>query len=293
MINLSIRGKKAIWGYIFITPWIIRFLGLEVGPLLSSFYYSFCEYNILSPPKWIGIGNYVRIFTEDPLFIKSLYNTFYYTGFVVSLGIVFGFSLASVLNAKTRGITWYRVFCYLPSVIPPVAGAVLWVGVFNPRFGALSVILRFFHISPPLWLNSEVWSKPALILMSLWHVGGTMIIYLAGLQGVPRRLYEAAELDGAGKIQRFVKITIPLMTPIIFFNLIMGIINSFQVFTQAFIMTKGGPLNSTLFYVLYLYRYAFEFFQMGYASALGWILFGIVMALTILFFKSTKYWVYQ
>jgi len=196
------------------------------------------------------------------------------------------------MNQKVRGILWFRTLYYLPSVISGVAVSLLWVWIFNPQFGVLNYLLGKVGITGPEWLYSEFWVLPAFVIMSLWTIGGGMIIFLAGLQGIPIELYEAAELDGANQIQKFFRITIPMISPIIFFNLVMGIIGSFQVFTQAYIMTSGGPHYASLFYVLYLYQQAFQYFRMGYASALAWILFLVILFFTLLVFKSSPLWVY-
>ncbi|MGQ9632549.1 MAG: carbohydrate ABC transporter permease [bacterium] len=289
----SLKAKKALLGYIFILPWIIGFIWFQAGPILASLFLSFSEYNILSPPNWIGLSNFIRSFTKEPLFWKSLFNTVYYVGFSVPLGLVMGFTVALLLNTKIRGMTIYRSIFYMPAIVPSVGSAILWLWLFHGgRGGLLNMALGIFKLGPIDWLGEEATSKPSLIIMSLWGIGGGMIIYLAGLQGIPRQLYEAAEVDGASWLQKLLHITIPMMTPTIFFNLIMGIINSFQVFNAAFIMTRGGPLNSTYFYMLYLYDSAFSYFEMGYASSLAWILFIIIMALTLLAFKTSGRWVF-
>ncbi|NLL43192.1 MAG: sugar ABC transporter permease [Firmicutes bacterium] len=289
------RWQEAIAFYLFLLPWIIGFTSMTLGPMIVSIWYSLTDYNMLMPPWFVGLENYQRLFTEDPLFWKSLYNTVYYVIFSVPLGLVAGLILALLLNQKLRGMNLFRTIYYLPSIVPMIAGSFLWVWIFNPRYGLLNRLLGMIGLPDNiLWLHSEVWSKPALIIMSLWGVGGGMIIFLAGLQGIPVQLYEAAQLDGASKWSQFWKVTLPLLTPTIFFNLIMGLIGAFQTFAQVYVMTggQGGPLNSTLFYMLYLYRQAFEFFNMGYASAMAWVLFVIVIALTLLQLKLSKRWVF-
>jgi len=274
-------------------PWILRFLWLDLGPFIASLYLSFTEYSVLSSPKWIGLDNFIRALTDDRLFWKSVWNTVYYAGVSVPLGLIMGFSVALVLNSKIRGVTIYRTCFYLPSIVPSVASAVLWLWLLNAsRIGLLNYALGKVGIEPINWLGDPAMAKPSLILMSLWGVGGGMIIYLAGLQSIPEHLYEAAEIDGANWWQRLHRITIPLMTPTIFFNLIMGIIGSFQVFNAAFIITQGGPANATLFYMLYLYNNAFSYFKMGFASALAWMLFVIILALTVIVFRTSGRWVY-
>jgi multiple sugar transport system permease protein len=232
------------------------------------------------------------MFTSDPLFWKSLYNTFYITVIGVPLNILVAFGIALFLNMKVRGMAYYRTIYYLPAVVPVVASSVLWLWILNPRFGVLNAALALVRIKGPMWLASESWSKPSIILMSLWGAGATMIIYLAGLQGIPEQLYEAAEIDGANWWHRFWKITLPLMTPTLFFTVIMGIISSMQVFTQAYIMTNGGPVDSTLFYVYYLFNNAFAYFRMGYACASAWILFLIILIITFFQLRMARYWVY-
>ncbi len=288
----TLRRKEAVLGFLFISPWLLGFLMFVLGPFVASLYLSFTTYSILQPGKWVGIDNYARAFTREPLFWKSLGNTAYYVIGAVPLRIVLGFILALLLNVQVRGLTMWRTLFYVPSITPLVATTVLWLYLLNPKFGLINYALSTVGIDPIPWLTSPKWSKPALILMSVWWVGGNMVIFLAGLQGIPQQLYEAAELDGANAWQRLVKITIPMMTPTIYFNLIINIINTFQVFVQAFIMTDGGPLNSTRFYMLYLYDNAFRFFKMGYASALAWILFLIILVLTILLVKTSDRWVF-
>ncbi len=278
--------------YLCILPWLVGFSGLTLGPMLVSFYYSLCEYNVLQPPAWVGLANYVSIFTDDPLFWTALYNTAYYTLFSVPLGVAGSLALALLLNQGVRGVRMFRTIFYMPSIIPAVASSILWIWLFNPQYGLVNRALSVVGIKGPLWLADPVWSKPALILMAQWGVGGGMVIFLAGLQSVPRHLYDAAVVDGAGAWQQFRHVTLPMLSPTVFFSTVMGIIGSFQVFTQSYVMTQGGPLNSTLFYVLYLYREAFEFFHMGYASALAWILFVILVGFTALQLRLSRRWVY-
>jgi len=290
--RISLAGKEALWGYAFISPWIIGLLAFTAGPILASLYLSFTRYTVLKPPRFVGTKNFVKLFTADRLFWKSLANTTYYTLLAVPLRIIVGFTLALFLNAKIRGATLFRTLYYLPSVVPIVATSMLWLFIFAPQTGVADFILDKAGLSSPGWLLSETWSKPTLIFIGTWSVGRNMVIYLAGLQEVPQELYEAAEIDGAGLWRKFTNVTIPMVTPTIFFNLVMGIISTFQVFSMAYIMTDGGPLNSTLFYNLYTYRNAFLFLKMGYASALSWILFLIVLALTVMVFRSATSWVY-
>lgn len=290
--HLSLTTRETIWGYIFIAPWLLGLLVLSLGPFAAAIYFSFTEYSVLEAPVWVGLKNYQKLFTADPLFGTSLANTLYYVGVSVPLLISLGFALALLLNQPAGGIGAYRAAYYLPTIVPAVANAVIWVWLFNPQLGPFRFVFNLFGAPAPLWIQSEEWSKPALIVVSVWGVGTMMMVFLAGLQGIPDQLYEAAQIDGAGPWHRLRHVTIPLMTPTIFFNLVMGIINSFQVFAYAFIMTKGGPLNSSLVYVLYIFRNAFEYFQMGYASALAVVLFLIVLVLTLLVFWSGRHWVH-
>ena len=282
--------KEAVEGFLFISPWLIGFLIFTLGPLIASIFLSLSKWDIFSDPQFVGFANYVKMF-EDPLFKKSLWNTFYYSIVSIPLGMAGGLSLALLLNQKVKGLPIFRTIFYLPSVTSGVAVALLWKWIFNPEFGLANAILNWFGLPGSQWLSSPTWAMPAIIIMSLWGVGGGMLIYLAGLQGIPQQLYEAAELDGAGSWSCFVNITLPMLSPTLFFQLIMGIIGSFQVFTQVFVMTGGGPANATLVYVLYLYRNAFQWWKMGYASALAWFLFAIILILTLIQFKLAPRWV--
>lgn len=286
----SFTRREALLGYIFASPWFIGLILFTLFPIIASIRYSFMDYNILQPPRWVGLDNYIALF-HDELFWRSLYNTFYYVIFSVPLFIIIGLAIALLLNADIKGIAIYRTMYYIPSIVPVVASSILWAWIFDPNFGILTNFVQLFGFSAPGWLSDPAWAKNSLILMSLWGAGGGIIIYLAGLKNIPKVYYEAAEIDGAGVIQRFFKITLPLLSPTLFFQLIMGMIGSFQVFTQSFIITGGGPNDSTLFYVLYLYNNAFRFWKMGYASALAWVLFAIIMFLTWLNFKLSKRWV--
>ena len=294
------REKRNIAiGLAFISPWLVGFLVFSLYPITAGFYYSFCHYNIIRPPRWIGLANYIELFTDDPYFYQSLYNTLYMTALGLPLGLTLAFFLALALNASVKGQSFFRTAFYLPSIVPVVATSILWVWILNPEYGLVNAFLRRIGLEGPGWLTDPNWSKPALILTGLWGVGGTMIIFLAGLQQIPSALYEAALVDGAGRRQRLLHVTIPSITPVIYFNLIMGIIGSFQYFTQVFVMTgggasgrvAGGPQGSTLVYALYLYQNAFSNFAMGYASAMAWILFVIVAALVAVVVRS-GYWVH-
>lgn len=280
-------------GLLFAAPWLIGLSVFGIYPILASLYYSFCSYDGIRPPHWVGLHNYHSLFTQDEMFYKSLYNTLYMVVVGVPLNVVVGISLALLLNQKVKGMSLYRTLFYLPSVIPVVAGSALWMWLLNPDIGLVNELLqRIGIVNPPAWLGDPAWSKPALILMGLWGVGGGMVIYLAALQNVSVTLYEAASLDGAGTVTKFRNVTLPMITPVILFNVIMGLIGSFQYFTQAFVMTSGGPEGSTTFYALQLFNSAFQNFRMGYASAMAWVLFVITLGCALAVFKSSLRWVY-
>lgn len=279
-------------GLLFTSPWLVGLLVFTIYPILASVYFSFTDYSVLKPPRWVGLGNYVTLFTTDTLFPTALYNTLYYAAIALPLGIIGSVALALLLNRKVRGMSFYRTVFYLPNIVPAVAMSVLWIWLLNPNYGLFNSILQGIGLPGVPWLTSPDWSKPSLILMSLWGIGGSMVIYLAGLQDIPEHLYEAADLDGANAWHKTRHVTLPMLTPTIFFNLVMSLVGVFSYFTQAFIMTNGGPIDSTLFYMLYLYRNAFMYFKMGYASAMAWILFVIVVSLTLFVFRSSGRWVY-
>jgi multiple sugar transport system permease protein len=288
------KRTRMLQFYVLASPAILGLLLFSIGPIIASFVISFTDWDILSKPAFVGFDNYSELLFQDELFRKSLWNSLYYTLFGVPLGVIGGLLVALLLNMKVKGMPIYRTLFYLPAVVPAVASAVLWIWVFDPDLGILNGLLRGIGIdNPPLWLASTEWAMPALILMSLWGLGAGMIIYLAGLQGIPEYLYEAAKMDGAGRWHLFWHVTVPHMSPIIFFNLIMGIIGSLQGgFTQAYIMTEGGPANATMFYTYYIFRKAFEEFQMGYSSALAWVLFVVILGITIVTFKYAAKKVY-
>lgn len=308
----SLARREAWTGYAFISPWFIGFTIFTIGPMLASLYFSFTEYNIVDPPRWVGLANYQRVFSGipqflqtgnprqlgDPIFWKSLQVTIYFAALALPLNLIFSLFLAILLNQKVPGVRVWRTVFFLPSIIAGVAVALLWVRILNPRMGILNPFLQnvFGIQNPPGWLQDPDWAVPALVLMSLWGVGGTMIIYLAGLQGIPTDLYDAAKVDGANAWHRFRNVTLPLMTPVIFYNLVLGMIATFQYFTEVYVATSGtslgGPQRSTLFYNLYLYQNAFRYFEMGYASTMAWILFVIVLVLTALIFRSSESWVH-
>jgi len=283
--------RKSLTGYAFISPWLIGFLVFTAFPFLASIYLSFTRYDIVSPPAWVGASNYRLLFTRDPLFWKSLSITFKYALIAVPLGTLASIGLALLLNLNVRGMSVYRTIFYLPSIVPVVATSVVWMWILNPQIGLVNGLLKRVGVTGPAWLQDTKWAFWSLVLMSVWGVGGSMVIYLAGLKDIPRHLYEAALIDGANPLQRTLRITLPLLTPVIFFNVVMGVIGAFQYFTQAYIMTQGGPEDSTQFYALYLFSRAWRYLDMGYACAMAWILFLVIMAVTALLFKTQSRWV--
>ena len=283
--------RRNLSGWLFASPWIIGFLLWTVGPMLASLVIAFTNWDLITEAKFVGAQNFVAM-AADSLVWKSLQVTTVYAVVSVPLQIALGLGLALLLNGNIHFLRFYRTAFYLPSVLSGVAVALLWRWLFSTEFGLFNAMLASIGIRGPSWLGDPQWALPSLILMSLWGVGAGTIIYLAGLQGIPTDLYEAAEVDGASSWVRFWKITLPMMTPVLFFTLVTGFIAALQVFTQAFIMTSGGPNNATLFYLLYLYRNAFEYFRMGYASALAWVLFIYILVLTLVLQRSSRYWVY-
>jgi multiple sugar transport system permease protein len=288
----SLARREAITFYLLISPWLLGFLLFVLGPMIASLGLSFTRWDLLSPAEFVGLRNYQKMFTRDPLFWQALKVTAIYTIFYVPIELTGGLLLAMIMNQKLRFRSAFRTIYYLPSVLPGVAFVVLWMWILNPNAGLLNTLLSYVGIDGPRWLADPDWALPALLMMSLWGLGRSMVIYLAGLQGIPEQLYEAAAIDGAGQWQAFWRITLPVLTPTIFFTLVLSIISTFQTFTSAFVATDGGPLDSTLFYVLYLYRQAFQFFNMGYASALAWVLFVVILALTLIIVRSSDRWVY-
>jgi multiple sugar transport system permease protein len=279
-------------GYAFLGPWLFGFLVFTLFPFVSSVYFSFTKYNIVSPPEWVGTANYHALLTADPLFWKSLAITLKYAFVAVPLGIVCGVGLSLLLNARVAGMSAYRTIFYLPSIVPAVGTSLVFVWILNPQIGLINGLLAKVGIVGPAWLQDPKWAFWSLVFMGLWGVGGSMIIYLAGLKDIPLHLYEAAVMDGATPLQRTFHITLPMLTPVIFFNLVMGVIGAFQYFTQAFIMTSGGPQDSTMFYSLYLFNRAWRYLDMGYASAMAWILFLLVTVFTALLFRTQRRWVH-
>lgn len=285
------RKKQALHFYLFILPWIIGFLLFSLYPILSSLYFSFTDYDITSPPVFVGFKNYISAFHDDVFWI-SIKCTLYYTLLSVPIGLILSLFFAILLNQKIPGKGVFRTLMYLPSMVSGVSMSLLWVWIFNPQYGIANRLLSLIGIQGPAWLQSETWAVPSLIIMSFWTTGEGMILFLAALQGVPRSLIEAAVLDGANWFHRFWNVTLPMISPILLFQLIMDIINSFQVFTQAYVMTQGGPHYATTFYVYNIFLNAFVNFKMGYASALSWLLLIVVMTVTALILKLSNRFVY-
>lgn len=284
--------QEAIAGYIAISPWLLGLLVFHLGPIVAAFLISFTEWGLLSEPKIIGLENYIKLLTRDPQFWQSVRVTVIYVFFRVPVAAALALMLALLMNQKLWARPIFRTIFYLPAVVPAVAVSMLWLWIFNPEFGVLNYVLSLVGITGPQWIFSPKWALPSLIIMSLWQIGGGMVIYLAGLQGIPPHLYEAAEIDGANEWHKFWTITLPMLSPIILFNIIMNVIHGFMVFTQAYIMTRGGPGFATLFLVLYIYRNGFEWFKMGYASALAWVLFIMILFFTVILLKNSERWVY-
>jgi len=290
--RISLARKEEIEGYLFLLPWILGFLLFSLGPVIASMYLGMTKYRGYGQAKWVGFANYQRMFFDDKLFWQSLKVTFVYAAMYLPLGLIMGFAVALMMNQKVRGILVFRTLYYTPAVVSGAAVAILWQFVFHRDFGVLNNILGWIGIDPIPWMLSEKWALFAFVIMGLWGVGGGMIVYLAGLQGIPTELYEASAIDGAGPLRRFFSITIPLMTPTIFFNLVTGLIGTLQIFGTAYIMTNGGPNYATYFYSLNIYYTTFQKLYLGYASALAWILFLVILALTLIVFRSSASWVY-
>lgn len=284
--------KEAPWFYFFISPWLIGFTALTLGPILYSIYISFTDWDLFQSANFVGTDNYKKLMTEDPIFWKSVFNTFYYAIISIPLGMAASLWIAYYLNKKLKGITFFRVLFYLPSVVPVVAGSLLFIQLFAPTEGLINKALELVGITGPHWLLDSLWVKPSLIIMSLWGVGGSVVLLLAGMKGIPQELYEAGAIDGASNSQTFFRITFPMLSPVIFFNLVTGFIGALQTFAQVFIVTKGGPDNASQMIVPYLFDNAFKFYKMGYASAIAWVLFFMIMILTLLIFRSSSLWVH-
>lgn len=296
---MSSLGKTALsrqnrTAYLFLLPWLVGFFCLTMGPMLGSLYLSFTKFNLLNAPRWLGLDNYVQIFKEDDSFYHSMGITFQYALLSVPLRLIFALMVALALNKGIRALGVYRTVYYIPSLLGgSVAIAIVWRKIFDGD-GLFNQFLSWFGIQGPAWVAHPDYILSTIITLSVWQFGSAMVIFLAGLKQVPADLYEASQVDGAGKVRQFFQITLPLLSPVIFFNLVMSIINSFQVFTPGYVIGdgRGGPVNSTLFYTLYLYLKGFSFFDMGYASALAWIMLVVIGVLTAIVFVTSKYWVF-
>jgi multiple sugar transport system permease protein len=291
-LRVSARRRWRRWrGLLLVTPWLIGFLAFELLPFAASLAISLTDWNIAATPRFVGVENYRELLVDDKLFRQSIGNTLYYAAFHIAGTLVLSFLAATLLNQKVKAMPLWRTMYYLPSITTGVATSVVWIWLLQPQ-GLINGALGLLGIPGPNWLLSTAWAMPSLILISFWNIGGPMIIFLAGLQGVPQTLYEAAEVDGAGPIGRFFSITVPLMTPYIFLVMILQVIGSFQVFTQALVMTEGGPAHATTFVMLVLYWAGWQWLRMGYASAIAWVLMAAIMAMTVLQFTLARRWVY-
>jgi multiple sugar transport system permease protein len=287
----ALKRREAIDGYLFIIPWIIGFIVFVSGPMIGALFLSFTSWDLFNDPEWVGLENYRELADDRRVWI-SLFNTAYYTFISVPINLVVALMAAMLLNTNVKGQAFFRTAFYLPAVMPAVANAVLWFYILNPDAGLANILLKRLGLPQSEWLFSPDTAKPTFILMGLWGIGNTMVIFLAGLQGVPQSLYDAALIDGAGAFQRFRVVTFPMLSPVILFNLILGIIGSFQIFTSAYLLTDGGPRNSTLFSVLYLFRVGFEQFEMGYAAAFSWLIFAVILVFTLIQLLFSKRWTY-
>jgi multiple sugar transport system permease protein len=298
------RRRRSAWrrqllALAFMSPWIIGFCAFFVYPVVSSLYFSFTRYDILTDPVWVGLDNYRFMFTSDGRFWTAVYNTAWIVAVIVPLQVAFGIATATVLIRVKQGLGFYRTVFFLPTMVPLVAAALGFVYLLNPG-GPVNAVLGFLHLPEPLWFRDPAWAKPGLALMGLWMVGQTMIIFLAAQLDVPRQLYEAADLEGAGPFQRFRHVTLPMISPVIFFSVIIGVINGFRYFTEAYVVSKAGdwdnpvgsPQDSLLFYTSHLYNQGFEGFHMGYAAALSWVMFVVIMVCTLLLIRSSRRWVH-
>ena len=293
-IRISQKARNNINGFLFASPWILGLLVFWIYPTLASAFYSFTKFNAIQTPTWIGLSNYTELFTQDDDFWMAVYNTFYFAIVSIPLAIVLAFGLAMMLNAKIRGQVVYRTIYFLPTLVPEVALALVWVFLFTPGTGLINIPFDWLGMRGPCWLTCETWARPTIVLLALWIIGQQVVLYLAGLQDVPQDLYDAADVDGANFWHKFRHVTVPIMTPVIFFHLVISVIGALQFFTIPFIMTGGTgfPGGSTLFYSIYLYKTAFQYFSMGYASAMAWLLFMVTLAITLVIFRTSRLWVF-
>ena len=291
--------RETLWFLIMAGPALLGFLVFVLGPMLYSLYLSFTKYNVVDPPQWIGWQNYLYLVRDDPAFWPSVKVTLVYAAVMIPASLAIALGIALLLNNRVKGLGVFRTIYYLPSLLPSTASVVIWLWIFHPNFGLLNNLLARVGIEGPAWLSSTTWALPSLMIMALWGFGGAMIIFLAGLQGVPRGLYEAAEIDGANAWHRFLHITLPVLSPVLFFNLVMGVIGAMKVFDQAYVFgaaqgqVPGGPARATLFYVLHLFQSSFTYFHMGLASAMAWMLFAVIVLLTWLNFRLGRKWVHH
>jgi multiple sugar transport system permease protein len=288
------RTRNTINGILFASPWLLGLLMFWIYPTIASAYYSFTSFNAVQAPKWVGFANYIKLFTDDPDFWDAVYNTFYFAGVSIPLAVIFAFALAMMLNAKVKGQVVYRTIYFLPTLVPEVALAFVWIYLFTPGSGLINVPFSWFGIYRMCWLTCPEMARQTLVLLALWIIGQQVVLYLAGLQDVPQDLYDAADVDGAGFFRKFWNVTVPMMTPVIFFHVVTSVIGAFQFFAIPYIMTGGTgfPANSTLFYSIYLYKQAFQYFNMGYASALAWLLFLVTLVITLVIFRTSRLWVF-
>lgn len=292
--RMSQSTRNTINGVLFAMPWLIGLLVFWIYPTIASAYYSFTKFNAVQSPEWIGLSNYIQLFTADDTFWLAVYNTAYFAFISIPLAIIVSFGLAMMLNAKIRFQTVYRTIYFLPTLVPEIALSLVWVYLFTPGSGLVNVPFDWLGIRGPCWLTCPAWSRPTIILLALWIVGQQIILYLAGLQDVPQDLYDAADVDGANFLHKFRHVTVPMMTPVVFFHLVTSVIGALQFFTVPYIMTGGTgfPAGSLMFYSIYLYKNAFQYFQMGYASALAWLLFMVALLITLVIFRSARMWVF-
>ncbi|MEM7537726.1 MAG: sugar ABC transporter permease [Chloroflexota bacterium] len=294
--RLSQKHRNLINGLLFAMPWIIGIVVFRIYPTIASAVYSFSKYNgvTINNLRWIGFDNYLELFLKDEEFWMAVYNSFYFAAVSIPLAIIFAFGLALMLNAKIRFQAVYRTIYFLPTLVPEVALALVWIFIFTPKIGLIETPFRYFGVRGPCWLTCEAWARETLILLALWIIGQQIILYLAGLQDVPQDLYDAASVDGANFLHKFRHVTMPLLTPVVFFHLVTSLIGALQFFDIPYIMTGGTgfPANSTLFYSIYLYKNAFHYFEMGYASAMAWLLFLITLGITLVIFRSARMWVF-
>ena len=288
------RTRNTINGLLFASPWLLGLTMFWIYPTIASAYYSFTAFNAIQTPRWVGLRNYVELFTQDDMFWTAVRNTLYFAGVSIPLAIIFAFGLALMLNAKIRGQVVYRTIYFLPTLVPEVALALVWVFLFTPGTGIVNLPFQALGFRGPCWLTCEAWAMPTIIMLALWIIGQQIILYLAGLQDVPQDLYDAADVDGANFHHKFWHVTLPMLTPVIFFHLVTSVIGALQFFTVPYIMTGGTgfPAGSTMFYSIYLYKNAFQYFQMGYASAMAWLLFMVTLVITLVIFRSARMWVF-